>query len=66
MKYNITLELTGHIDTEIEAESVEEALETAYNTIDVHALPYADLMSAIEETQVILVHDEEGEKVWNY
>tara|TARA_R100000315_G_scaffold52246_1_gene25971 strand:- start:243 stop:443 length:201 start_codon:yes stop_codon:yes gene_type:complete len=66
MKYNITLELTGHIDTEIEAESVEEALETAYNTIDVHELPYADVMSAIEETQVILVHDEDGEKVWNY
>ena len=65
MKYEITLELTGHFIKEIDAGSVEDALAKAYD-ISVHDLPYADLMSAIEETQVILAHDEDGEEVWSY
>ena len=65
MKYEITLELTGHYITKIEADSVEEAINKANSTI-LYNLPPNELLDAIEETQAILAHDEDGEEVWYY
>ncbi len=65
MKYEMTMEITGHYIKKIEANSVEEAIDKA-NSMSLHELPYNELISAIEETQAILAHDEDGEEVWYY
>jgi len=65
MKYNITMELIGHYDKTVEADTVEEAVDKA-NSMSLHELPYNELIDAIEEINGILAYDEDGEEVWDY
>ena len=57
--FNITVELTGHMQIEVEAETVEEAV-LQMPTIE-SAIEIAD---SIEEIKAISATDEGGNEVW--
>ena len=59
------MELIGHYDKTVEADTVEEAVDKA-NSMSLHELPYNELIDAIEEINGILAYDEDGEEVWDY
>tara|TARA_R110002020_G_scaffold472656_1_gene701020 strand:+ start:2348 stop:2524 length:177 start_codon:yes stop_codon:yes gene_type:complete len=53
--FNITVELTGHMQIEVEAETVEEA---------VLQMPRIEIADSIEEIKAVSATDEGGNEVW--
>ena len=62
--FTITVELTGHTEIEVEAETVEEAV------LQMPRIEIADsiieIADSIEEIKAVSATDEKGDEVWFY
>jgi len=59
--FTITVELTGHTEIEVEAETVEEAVDTFKLNFKA-----AEIAASIEEIKAVSATDEKGDEVWFY
>ena len=57
--FTITVELTGHTEIEVEAETVEEAVDTFKLNFKA-----AEIAASIEEIKAVSATDEGGNEVW--
>tara|TARA_R100001530_G_scaffold58804_1_gene42717 strand:+ start:731 stop:928 length:198 start_codon:yes stop_codon:yes gene_type:complete len=60
--YTVQLELTGHKDIEVYAETVEEARDIARQTFP--TLKFKDIAYSIEEVIAVNATNEKGKTVW--